>query len=345
MAMKRLWFLFLTGVIAAGAVFAQNEMQTVATVKLTRTEPITVKQLQNEVALMEAQAKRSLTADEKNQVLEALINQRLVLQAAERDRITVSDGELSQQIDRLRDSLAQTMGRRPTDAEFTQTIRSQYNLDMPSFREQVRRQLIMERYLTVKKENLLKTPITPTAAEIQNFYDLNKSSLVRPDTVRLSIIQVPSGDDKAKAKSLADSLAREIGTDPAKFDDVSLRQGREAGFGAGDAGYLPKNPQGEQAVGADVMRTAFSLKQGQVSGVIESARGYQILKVTESYEQKQLTLDDVIDLESKMTVRQYINAGLSQNKQITLLTQAQQEVYDELRKGEPFTIDRRYLPW
>jgi parvulin-like peptidyl-prolyl isomerase len=187
--------------------------------------------------------------------------------------------------------------------------------------------------------------VTPTAAEIQNFYDLNKASLVRPDTVRLSIIQAPFGEDKAKAKTLADSLAREIGTDPAKFDEVALRQGREAGFVAGDAGYLPKNPQGEQAVGANVMRTAFSLKQGQVSGVIEGLRAYQILKVTESYEQKQLTLDDVIDLDSKMTVRQYINAGLSQNKQISILAQAQQELYDELRKGNPFTIDKRYLPW
>jgi parvulin-like peptidyl-prolyl isomerase len=343
--MNRLWLLFFIGMIVSGIGFAQNEMQTVATVRLTKTEPITVKQLQNEIALMEAQAKRSLTVDEKNQVLDALINQKLVLQAAERDRITVADGELTQQIDRLRDSLAQTMGRRPTDAEFTQTIRSQYNLDMPSFREQVRRQFIMERYLMSKKEDLLKSPTAPTAEEIQNFYDLNRSSLVRPDTVRFSVIQVPFGDDKVKAKSLADSLAREIGTDPAKFDEVSLRQGRDAGFVAGDAGYLPRNPQGEQAAGAEVLRAVFSLKQGQVSGVVEGLRGYQILKVTESYELKQLALDDVIDLESKMTVQQYINAGLTQNKQIALLTRAQQEVYDEFRKGNPFTIDKRYLPW
>jgi parvulin-like peptidyl-prolyl isomerase len=345
--MKRLCFLFLTGIFAAAMMFAQNEMQTVATVRLTRTEPITVKQLQNEIALMETQAKRPLTVEEKNQVLEALINQRLVLQAAERDKVTVSDGELSQQIDRIRAALAQTLGRQPTEAEFTQAIRSQYNLDMPSFREQVRRQLIMERYLLSRNQGLLdssRAP-TPTTEEIQDFYDLNKSSLVRPDTVRLSIIQVPFGDDKAKAKTLADSLAREIGTNPAKFDEVALRQGREAGFMAGDAGYLPKNPQGEQLVGAGVLRTAFSLKQGQVSGVLEGLRAYQILKVTESYEQKQLTLDDVVDLESKMTVRQYINAGLAQTKQATAIAQAQQELYDELRKGNPFTIDRRYLPW
>jgi parvulin-like peptidyl-prolyl isomerase len=343
--MKRFGFFFLVGMVCAGMIFAQNEMQTVATVRLTKTEPITVKQLQNQVTLMEAQAKRPLTVDEKNQVLDALINQRLVLQAAERDKVTVSDGELTQQINRIRASLAQNAGRQPTDAEFTQAIRSQYNLDMPTFREEVRRQLLMERYLVAKNPGLLDEPVAPTAREIQDFYDLNKSSLVRPDTVRLSLIQVPFGEDKAGAKSLTDGLVREIGTNPAKFDEVALRQGREAGFVAGDAGYLPKNPQGEQVVGPVVLRTAFSMKQGQVSGLIEGLRAYQILKVTESYEQKQLTLDDVLDLESKMTVRQYINAGITQNKQVTAIAQAQQDLYDELRKGNPFTIDRRYLPW
>jgi parvulin-like peptidyl-prolyl isomerase len=343
--MRRFGFFFLVGVFIAGTVFAQNEMQTVATVRLTKTEPISVKQLQNEVALLEIQAKRPLTVDEKNQVLESMINQRLVLQAAERDRVAVSDGELTQQIERIRSSYARSLGRQPTEAEFTQAIRSQFDLDMPSFREYYRKQLTMEKYLLSKNQGLTETPAAPTAVEIQDFYDLNKSSLVRPDTVRLSLIQVPFGDNKANAKSLADSLAREIGTNPAKFDEVALRQSRDAGFMAGDAGYLPKNPQGEQLVGATVLRTAFSMKQGQVSGTIEGLRAYQILKVTESYEQKQLTLDDVLDLESKTTVRQYISGGIAQNKQIATITQAQQDLYDELRKGNPFTIDRRYIPW
>jgi parvulin-like peptidyl-prolyl isomerase len=343
--MKRFIFFLLAALAAAGTVFAQNEMQAVATVRLTKTEPITVKQLQNEVTLMETQMKRPLTIDEKNQVLDALINQRLVLQAAERDKVSVSDGELNQQIEKLRASLAQSLGRQPTEAEFAQTVRNQYNLDMPAFREQVRRQFVMEKYLLTKKQQVFDAVKAPTPEEIQDFYDLNKASLVRPDTVRLSMIQIPFGDDRAKAKTLADSLGREIGTSPAKFDDAALRQGREAGFIAGDAGYLPKNPQGEQAVGAEVMRAAFSLSQGQVSGVLTGPRGYLILKITESYTQKQLGLDDIIDLDSKMTVRQYINGGLSQNKQVSAIAQAQQELYDELRKGNPFDINKRYLPW
>jgi parvulin-like peptidyl-prolyl isomerase len=320
-------------------------MQTVVTVKLTRTEPITVKQLKNEIALLEAQARRPLSVDEKNQLLDGLINQRLVLQAAERDKINVSEGELNQQIDRVRAALAQNIGRTPTESELAQAVRTQYNLDIPMFREQLRRQLVMEKYILAKKEPLIKSAKAPAQTEIQDFYDLNRSSLVRPDTVRVTMIQVPFKDDRTAARRTADNLAREIGTSAAKFDEVALRSGDAAGFQSGDAGYLPKNPEGERVIGASALKTAFSLKQGQVSGVLESPRGFLIIKITETYEQKQLTLDDVLDLASKTTVRQYIAGGLSQNKQLAVLEQAQKEIYDELRKGSPFTVDRRYLPW
>ena len=343
--MKRICLLFLMAALAAGAVSAQNDMQTVATVKLTKTEPITVKQLKNEIALLEAQARRPLSADQKNQLLDGLINQRLVMQAAERDKIGVSEGELNQQFDRIRSALAQTIGRTPTDAELAQAIRTQYNLDIPMFREQLRRQLIIEKYILAKKEPLLKSIKAPTTAEIQDYYDLNRARLVRPDTVRVTMIQVPFKDDRTAARRIADNLAREIGTNASKFDEVALRAGEAAGFQAGDAGYLPKNPDGEQVVGSGALKTAFSLKQGQVSGVLESPRGFLIMKITETYEQKQLTLDDVVDLATKTTVRKFITEGLSQNSQIAVLEQAQKEIYEELRKGNPFTIDRRYLPW
>ena len=343
--MKRICLLFLTAVLAAGAVSAQNDMQTVATVKLTKTEPITVKQLKNEIALLETQARRPLSADEKNQLLDGLINQRLVLQAAERDKISVSEGELNQQLDRVRSALAQNIGRTPTESELAQAIRTQYNLDIPMFREQLRRQLVMEKYILAKKESLIKSAKAPTTVQIQDFYDLNRASLVRPDTVRVSMIQVPVKGDQAAARRTADTLAREIGTSAAKFDEVALRAGTTADFQSGDAGYLPKNPEGERVIGAGALKTAFSLKQGQVSGVLESPRGFLIMKITETYEQKQLTLDDVLDLATKTTVREYISGGLAQNNQMAVLEQAQKEIYDDLRKGSPFTIDRRYLPW
>ena len=43
---------------------------------------------------MEAQAKRTLTPDERRQLLDALVGNILILQAAARDNVVVSDAEL-----------------------------------------------------------------------------------------------------------------------------------------------------------------------------------------------------------------------------------------------------------
>jgi peptidyl-prolyl cis-trans isomerase D len=104
------------------------------------------------------------------------------------------------------------------------------------------------------------------------------------------MIQVSYGSDaasKARAKTLADSLTREINGNASKFDEVVVRsQAPNSGYQAGDGGYLPRNAQAQQAAGADFINTAFSLKQGEISKVIEGVRGYQIVKVTETYGQK-----------------------------------------------------------
>ncbi|MCL2881209.1 MAG: SurA N-terminal domain-containing protein, partial [Treponema sp.] len=62
--------------------FAQNDLQPAAIVKLTKPEPITVKQFRTEADRMEKAAGRALTNDEKKQVLDAMINERLAMQAA-----------------------------------------------------------------------------------------------------------------------------------------------------------------------------------------------------------------------------------------------------------------------
>jgi parvulin-like peptidyl-prolyl isomerase len=276
-----------------------------------------------------------------------MINERLVLQAADRDRVTVSDNEVNAQIEKFKAVLERNLGRKPTDAEFAQAVRNESGMEVPAFREYLKKQLITRKYLMTKKENLLKSIKPPTEAEISNFYNLHKAEIVRPETVRFSMIQIPYGPDaasKAKAKTLADRLVREIGSDPAKFDEAAVKgRSPSAGYQAGDAGYLPRNAEAQQLVGQEFMNAAFSLKQGQVSKLLEGPRAYQIIKVTETYVQKSLELDDVFQLETRITVRKYISDNLAQQMQQRIFNQATQELIAELRKGNPFTIIEKNL--
>ena len=335
--MKRNVLLMLFVLIAAALVSAQTDLQPAALVKLTKTEPITVKQLKAEVQKIEAQTGKKLTNDERKQVLDVMINERLALQAAERDKVTVSDAEINQQLQQARSAMAQSIGRQPTDAEFESAIKQQTGMDLASYKDQLKRLSTVQKYLMTKKQDILQSIKKPSEAEIKNFYDLNKAKLVRPDTVRFSMIFIPYGNDaaaKAKAKELADKLVKDIGTSPSKFDEAALRgQSATAGYQAGDGGYLPKTAEAQSIVGPEFMTVAFSLKQGEVSRLIENSKGYQIIKITETYGQKTLDLDDIYQLGSKVTVHDYIENLLYQQNQQAAFDRASKELVDELRAG------------
>jgi parvulin-like peptidyl-prolyl isomerase len=332
-----------------GAAFAQSDLQPAAIVNLTKSEPITVKQFRTEVERMEKGSGRTLNADERRQVLDVMINEKLAIQAAERDKIAVSENEINQQIQQLRTGMVQAIGRQPTDTEFAIAVRNETGLEVPAFRDQIRRQLIVQKYLLSKKQGLLESIKVPTEEEIRNAYTLARANFIRPDTVRFSMIQVNYGPDaasKTKAKELADRLFREIGASPAKFDEVVLRsQAPNSGYQAGDGGFLPRNPEAQQIVGTDFINTAFNLKQGEVSKLMEGVRGYQIIKITETYEMKNLELDDIFQLGSRNTVRDYIGNTLLQQRQQEILAQASQELVAELREGKVFQVFEKNLTW
>ena len=350
--MKRIALCVLFFAFCAVFGFTQSDLQPAAIVKLTKSEPITVKQFRTEVERMEKGMGRTLTESEKKQVLDAMIDERLVLQAAERDKITVAESEVNQQIQQLKDGLSQQAGRQITDAEFARAIREETGQDMPAFREQSRKQLIIRNYLLAKKQHLFENMKEPTEAEIQDKYKMTEVQFIRPETVRLSYIGVPFGPDKIKAKELADKLYRDVGSNSSKFNEVALKgQIANSGYQSGDAGYLPRRPEVQAIYGEDFIRTAFALRLDEVSKMMEISGGGQFsgfvfVKATESYTRKFLDLDDIYQLGIPMTVREYIRYALFQEKQQTVIAQATEEIRTDLRSGgKSFEIFNRNLGW
>jgi hypothetical protein len=338
--MKRL-FLIIFCVFGTGiSGFAQDlQLQTIAKVNLTKTESITVKQYRAEVERTEKSTGRPLTPELRKQVLDMMVNEKLVIQAAERDRITVSENEVTQQFDQLRTQLSRNIGRQPTEAEFATAVRNQYGMELPAFRDQIRRQLIVNKYLQSKKQDVLNSLQVPTEEDIANTYNLTKSQFVRPDTVRFSMIQIAYKDaaEKTRVKPLADRLAAEIGTNPAKFDEAALKaQSPNSGYQSFKDEYMPRDMRSQQIMGVDFINAAFSLKQGEVSKLLDNGQFFRIIKVTEAYEMKALQLDDIFQFGAPYTVRDYIGNSLLQERQVAVLKQATDELTSELRAGKTF---------
>jgi parvulin-like peptidyl-prolyl isomerase len=99
-------------------------------------------------------------------------------------------------------------------------------------------------------------------------------------------------------------------------------------------------------VGENFFNIAFSLKQGEVSPLIEGISAYQIIKVTDIYGQKFLGLEDIVDPENPIRVKEYIQQILMAEQQQQLLNQAFTGLVEELRKGRnAVTINEQYLNW
>jgi parvulin-like peptidyl-prolyl isomerase len=353
--MKRLLLTFLFFAGGLWTVFAQNDAQTVAMVELIKKEPITVRQLKAELAPLEQARGQPYTAAERRLALDELVNQKLILQAAERDRIAVSENEIDTA---LRDYLAQQNGRALTDAEYTQAMQ-QAGANAPAIRQQVSRQLLMQKYLMSKKQAQINSVRQPTDDDVVSWYNLNKAKMVRPDMVRLNLISVPYGPDaasKVRAKGLADRLLLDIGGSASKFDEAVLKgrstgaaapaNSAEAGYVSTRGFYVSRTPEVQQAVGERFLAIAFSLKQGEVSPLIENDLAYQVIKVTEFYPQKSLELDDIMDPANPIIVRQYIRQGIMTERAQAAVDQALRELIDDLRKSRnAVTVYEQYLNW
>jgi parvulin-like peptidyl-prolyl isomerase len=353
--MKRVFFTVLFLAAEFSVVFAQNEAQTVALIELIKKEPITVRQFKAELAPLEQARGRPFSVAERRELLKELANQRLILQAAERDKIAVSENEVTEA---LRESLSQQNGRTLTNAEYAQAIQ-QLGANAAAVRQNVSKQLLMQKYLMSKKQAQINAVKPPTEEDILNWFNLNKASMVRPDTVCLTLISVPYGPDtasKAKAKEIADRLGRDIGGNAPKFDEAVLRglvartasgsSVPETGYVSTRGFYVSRTEETQQAVGKKFLEVAFSLNQGEVSPLIENDLAYQFIKVTEMLSQRALELTDPIDPASSLSVREYIRQGIGNQRYQEALDRALKELIDELQKPRnAITINDQYLNW
>lgn len=144
--------------------------------------------------------------------------------------------------------------------------------------------------------------LTVSDAEIKAAYDSRKDRFQQPEERRASHILIASeklGKDKAKAK--AEELLAQISKTPAAFADLAKKNSDDPGSASkgGDLGFF-----GRGMMVKPFEDSAFALKEGEISGVIESDFGFHIIKLTGIHAAKEKPLAEVrgeIEAELKKT--------------------------------------------
>jgi peptidyl-prolyl cis-trans isomerase SurA len=212
------------------------------------------------------------------QSLQNLIDQRILAEKARRDTtLTLSDQQVSQQLDRRIDQMAERAGGK----EKLERVYGKSILEIKQqFRSDFRSQLLAQR---LQQRRMQKVDITPSEVQ-QWFEEIPTDSLPNlPKTVRLShIVQYPKASDEAKkeARSLIESVRDSIVTGDASFAAMARQYSDDTGTASSGGKLGAVNP--DQLV-PEFAAVASRTPVGEVSQVFfnESQDGFHILRVNE----------------------------------------------------------------
>jgi peptidyl-prolyl cis-trans isomerase SurA len=212
------------------------------------------------------------------EALNALVDEEILVQKAHLMKIEVTPDEVNRSVD---DQARRVRQQFQTDEEYRTELRNAGFGTPEEYRrtlyEQFYRRALQQRVF----EELRKTAVgrNVSEAEITESFERNKASLQgAPATVTFrQVVVAPkaSEDSKKRARAKADSILAEVrrGGD---FEQIAKRESMDP-TSKPQGGDLGWNRRG--AMVPEFERVMFALNPGQVSGVVETAFGFHIIKV------------------------------------------------------------------
>jgi parvulin-like peptidyl-prolyl isomerase len=334
----------------------------VATIRLAKTtETVFLSQLKKQIDAAETAYTKgqALPTDQRKLILDQMIMRILYVQAAERDKVVVTQDQLKSSIDAFKSQLLRSAGinREVTEPEWQTLVKSNTGMAYEDWLKQFKNSVVLPQvYIMQKRGQEISGIASPTDAEVQEFYEANRSQFLRHDMVSLSHIFVDTSkltnkEDRDKASRRADDISRELRAG-GSFKDLVLKYSDDTGtkYKDGKIGWVDReNAQQRQVLGSDLYNAVFKMKPGDVSGVLASPSGYHIIRVDDRVDVKILNLDEPTLPDSKATVREYIRGSLLGQRQQTALAAAMQDLGDSLRKEAEnaggIKIFQEKLPW
>lgn len=129
---------------------------------------------------------------------------------------------------------------------------------------------------------VVESQVSVNDADAQKFYDANKDKFKTPEQRHVSHILInakkdASAADKAAAKAKAEAVLAEVRKAPANFAEIAKTQSQDTSSAemGGDLGVATK----DGFISPEVDATAFKLKQGEISDLVQSDFGFHIVTV------------------------------------------------------------------
>ncbi len=339
-------FLIATGIWAQGSGLGKA----LAVVTLYETEEINSRQFQKQLDRLQQRNQllktlESVGAETGNNqalspdaLLDAEIERILIRQAAKKAGVVVADTEVSKLIDEQRSAL----GPSASLEAFEAYIKQQSSMSLDEYRLVLRDGLLQRKMIAKEYPQLATNQVTVSEADILDLYEQRAASFISPRIVRYRYIIIDTSkmnpEQKKQALTKMDGFKKEIQTGKsAAFESIIKRAVLDTSFAAGDIGrYIGRNTpvyqQLEKIFGSAFCNTLFALNEDEISGIIESNLGYQIVQVTYKRAMFLAGLDDPVGPEEKVKVRDAIREALLSQRLALAQKNAGTEFIEKLKK-------------
>lgn len=243
----------------------------------------------------------------RHEVLDILISQELLWQAAKKDKLLASDQDVEK-------ALQQVSSQFADKNDFISKIR-EGGFDEKSYRKNLKQQLSAQQWL---EKNVYKK-LSVDNKEIHTFYTENKDKFVTPEQVKarhilMTLKKDSPEEERSKARSTLEKLKKDLA---AGADFAELAKNHSQGPSAPNGGDLGYFARGQMVKPFEDV--AFSAKQGEVSEIVETQFGYHLIQVLDKKPSVEYSETDVTDY-----IRQYLMSQKS--------GEAVQKVVEKLRQ-------------
>lgn len=239
--------------------------------------------------------------DEARQdALNRLIEERLILQEAKKRKITVAEEEIEERLQRIR-------SRFRDEEEFSRTL-EESGVTIQKLKQRYEEQIMMKKLVTELIN--IKVRITPT--QIAAYYNSHKDDFITPRQVHFKVLLLKplDGRNMQQTERLTLQLIDRIraGED---FDSLvkQYSQGPNTEKG-GDMGYMQ-----EEGLIKEVKEALSDMEPGEVSALIKTNTGFNIVKLIDRKAPEAKSLTEVTDLirerlfqrEAELTLREFVD--------------------------------------
>ena len=215
------------------------------------------------------------------QIMPQLVEIEIAKAYAEEQGITVSEQDVNQEVETLKDQVAQQAQGQDIGREeaFDQALQ-QAGITEEQLRQQIREQLPIQ-----KVQERVAGGAGPSQEEVEQFYEQNKAAQFTTPETRCTRHILFNKDQKEKAEEVKKQL--ENGGD---FAALAKKYSQDPGSAeqGGDLGCIGRGetvPNFEEAV--------FGAEQGEIVGPVETEFGYHVIEVTDIQEEATQPLSEV----------------------------------------------------